>query len=141
MFQGSYPYHIDDKGRLKMPAEFVSGLGSPFTVTRGQEGALWILPQEEWLSLVKKLGSDRLVDRRGLVLQRHFMGAAVTGPLDGQGRLTLSSVLRAYAGIEHEVILVGIGSKIELWAAERWAAYEQQISDELIEEYASGAGL
>lgn len=141
MFQGSHPYHIDDKGRLKVPAEFVGALGTPFTVTRGQNGALWILPQEEWLALVKKLKSERLVDQRSLILQRHFLGAAVTAPLDGQGRLTLSTVLREYAGIQHEVKFVGIDSKIELWAAERWAEYEANISDEMIEEYANGLNL
>jgi MraZ protein len=141
LFQGSHPYHIDDKGRLKVPADFVHGLGSPFTITRGLDGCLWLLPQEEWLKLVNKLDSERLVDQRALMLQRYFVGAAVTAPLDNQGRLTLSPVLRAHAGIEHEVIFVGVGSKIELWSTQRWNEYQSRISNEMIEEYARAAGL
>lgn len=141
MFQGSFPYHIDDKGRLKMPAEFVHGLGSSFTITRGQRGCLWILPEAEWRALVKKLESEHLIDQRALTLQRYFIGSAVTASLDGQGRLSVPPVLRDYAGIQHEVMVVGIGPKIELWSSAKWQEYESQVSDELIEEYARSAGL
>lgn len=141
MFQGSFPYHIDDKGRLKMPAEFVHGLGSSFTITRGQRGSLWILPEAEWRALSKKLESEHLIDQRALTLQRYFIGSAVTISLDGQGRLSVPTVLRDYAGIQHEVMVVGIGPKIELWSVAKWQEYESQISDELIEEYARSVGL
>jgi MraZ protein len=141
VFQGSFPYHIDDKGRLKMPADFVHGLGSAFTITRGQRGNLWILPEAEWRVLSKKLESEHLIDQRALTLQRYFIGSAVTVSLDGQGRLSVPPVLRDYAGIQHEVMVVGIGPKIELWSAAKWQEYERQVSDELIEEYARSVGL
>jgi MraZ protein len=141
LFQGSFPYHIDDKGRLKMPAEFVHGLGSSFTITRGYRGCLWILPETEWQVLSKKLESERLIDQRASTLQRYFIGSAVTVSLDGQGRLAIPQVLRDRADIHHEVMVVGVGTKIEVWAKDKLAEEEALVSDELLEEYARGAGL
>ena len=143
MFQGAFPYRVDDKGRLKMPAEFVSQLGDTFTITRGlgKPGFLWILPDSEWGPMVERLRGQTLADQRTLPLQRWFIGSAVTTSLDGQGRLAIPPVLRDYAGIQHEVMVVGVGPRIELWARERWDQYEQLMSEELIEELARDAGL
>lgn len=141
MFQGSFPYHIDDKGRLKMPAEFVHGLGTSFTITRGYRGCLWVLPEAEWREMAGKLHSDHLIDQPTLTLQRYFVGAAVTLSLDAQGRVALPAVLREFAGIRHEAMLVGIGPRVEIWSRENWDRYEAQVSDELLEEYSRKAGL
>ncbi len=141
MFQGTYAYHTDDKGRLKMPAEFVHDLGAQFTITRGHNGCLWVLPELEWRGMVERLQSGSIVDQRALTLQRYFIGSAATVALDAQGRLSLPPVLRDVAGIQHEVMVVGIGPRVEIWARDRWAAYEAQLSDTLIEELARSAGL
>ena len=141
MFQGSHAYHIDEKGRLKLPADFVHALGSAFTITRGQHGCLWLMPDAEWRRIVERLQGPSIVDQRMLSLQRFFIGSAVTLSLDGQGRLTIPPVLRDFAGIDHEIMVVGIGTRIEIWSRARWDAYESQFSDELIEELARSAGI
>jgi len=141
VFQGAHAYHIDDKGRLKMPAEFVAELGPSFTITKGQHGCLWALPDAEWQTMASRLQGDSIVDHRALALQRYFVGSAVTLSLDGQGRVTLPPVLREFVGIQHEVMVVGIGPRVEIWARDRWQAYESQLSDALIEELARSAGL
>lgn len=142
MFQGAFPYRIDDRGRLKMPAEFVDALGSSFTVTRGNtKGCLWVLPDAEWEPMIERLRGDSLFDQRFLALQRWFIGFAAKTSLDPQGRLTIPPVLREFAGIEHEAMLVGIGNRIEIWSKEGWEAYENQLNGDLIEELARGAGI
>lgn len=141
MFQGGYAYHTDDKGRLKLPAEFVHRMGPSFTITRGHNGCLWMMPEAEWEAMAARLHGDSIVDQRSLALQRYFIGSAVTAALDGQGRLTIPPVLREFAGIQHEVMIVGIGSRVEIWARQRWDEYESRLSDELIEELARSAGL
>ena len=50
-FSGSFPYHVDDKGRTKLPASFVPSLGNPFIATRGLDGCIWLLPKGEWEAL------------------------------------------------------------------------------------------
>ncbi len=141
MFQGAFPYRIDDKGRLKMPAEFVAELGESFTIIRGMGKYLWILPEHEWSTMVTQLRGESMADQRAMPLQRWFIGSAVTTALDGQGRVALPTVLRDHAAIKHEVMLVGVGTRIELWSRERWDAYEAEVSEQLIEELARSAGL
>jgi MraZ protein len=141
LFQGAHAYHIDEKGRLKLPAEFASALGASFTMSRGHSGCLWLTPDDEWRSLVERLHGTSIVDQRSLALQRYFIGSAVALSVDGQGRLSIPPVLREFAGIQHEVMVVGIGARVEIWARERWDAYEAGLSDELIEELARSAGL
>lgn len=141
MFQGAHAYHIDEKGRLKMPADFAQELGPSFTITRGSKDCLWAMPPAAWASMVERLRSSSIMDQRMLALQRWFIGSAQTLSLDGQGRVTMPPVLREFAGIRHEVIMVGIGDKIEVWSRERWDAYETTLSDDTIEELARSAGL
>ena len=124
-----------------MPAEFVHGLGSSFTMTRGHNGCLWVLPQAEWESMAQRLTGDSIFDQRALALQRYFIGSAVTLSLDGQGRLTIPQVLREFAGIQHDLMVVGIGPRVEIWSRERWDEYQSRFSDEMIEELARSAGL
>jgi transcriptional regulator MraZ len=141
VFQGAHPYHIDDKGRLKMPADFIHGLGPSFTMTRGHSGCLWVLPEPEWSAMATRLSGDSIFDQRALALQRYFIGSAVPLSLDGQGRLTIPTVLREFAGIQHDVMVVGTGPRVEVWARDRWDEYQSKFSDDLIEELARSAGL
>ena len=142
MLQGAFPYHIDDKGRLKMPAEFVGPLGTSFTITRGiPKGCLWLLPQAEWEPMLDRLEGDSLLDQRLLTLQRWFIGAAAQVSLDGQGRLTIPQTHREMAGIQREVMLVGTRRRVELWSRERWDAYQNQLTDEMIEDFGRSAGI
>ncbi len=141
MFQGAHSYHVDEKGRLKLPADFAHGLGATFTVTRGKDGCLWLLPDAEWQRIVARLQGESLADQRVLALQRYFIGSAVAASLDGQGRMSLPPVLRETAGIQHEVMLVGTGPRVELWSRERWDAYQSRFSEELLEELARSVGL
>src|SRR5947209_10723631 len=110
-----------------MPAEFVAPLGASFTLTRGHSGCLWIMPEADWQRLVERLRGDSIVDQRALALQRYFIGSAVTLSLDGQGRLSVPPVLREFAGIRHEVMLVGTGAHVEVWARDRWDEYEARL--------------
>lgn len=141
MFQGTFPYRIDDKGRLKMPAEFVRPLGSTFTLTKGTNGCLWALTEAEWERMAERLRGTSLLDQKTQAMQRWFVGAAVEVALDTQGRLSVPPVLREYAAIQHEVVVVGVDTRVEIWSRERWDAYQQRLSDELMEELGRGLGI
>lgn len=141
MFSGAHFLHVDDKGRTKIPARFASRLGDEFVATRGMHGCIWIFPREEWEKLLTKLQSDSLVDTRTLTLQRFFLGTASDCSLDAQGRLLIPPVLREYAAIQSEILVIGACGKIEIWARERWEAYNASITDEKLEELGRSAGL
>jgi MraZ protein len=134
LFQGSHEYHLDDKGRLKLPSEFADALGKGFTLTRGRTHCIWIWSPAEWAVWAERLQALSLGDPGQLALQRFFLGSAHTASVDTQGRLMIPPVLREFAGLEHEAMVVGAGARVEIWSRARWDSYEDQITDELIEE-------
>ena len=141
MFTGAFIHRIDEKGRLMIPPRFRPLLGERFTVTRGMEGCLWIFPEDEWFKVVQKLEPKSLVDRSALALQRFFLGAAEEVTFDPQGRLAIPPVLRSYAGIEHEVMMMGACSRIEVWSKERWDQFDATLTGDRLERMGLDVGL
>jgi MraZ protein len=121
-FSGSYTYHLDEKGRAKLPAAFAAGLRPDFVATRGLDGCLWLLPQREWEAFLRQLADHELASRSARRLQRFFVGSAVPGSLDPQGRLAIPPLLRTAAGLNGEIILAGVGRRVEVWSPDRWHA-------------------
>lgn len=141
MFIGNHPYRIDEKGRLKLPADFARDLGPSFAVTRGLNGCLWLIPDAEWRAFVERLRGTSLFDDTNLPLRRFFIGSAEVTSLDNQARLTLPPLLREYAGITHEIVVMGADRVVEVWARDRWAEYQARLPDDTIQELARRAGL
>ena len=134
MLSGSHAHSIDAKGRLVLPARFRGRLGDTLYLTKGLHGCLWLFPEREWSSLVEKLIGDSLVNSEVLELQRFFLGSAVDCRPDDAGRIIIPELLRQYAGIQRDVVTVGVGNRLEIWALERWEAYSQALTDERIHE-------
>lgn len=141
MFSGAFIHRLDEKGRVMIPPRFRLLLGENFTITRGMEGCLWLFPAEQWLEVLHKLEPKSLVDRSALALQRFFLGVAADVALDGQGRLAIPPVLRTHAALEHEVMIMGAGSRIELWSRERWEQFDSTLTDERLEQMGLDVGL
>lgn len=141
MLQGTHLHRLDEKGRLKLPTELVGALGATFTVTRGVNGCLWLFPEDEWKRVSANLLGRELVAQEKLHLRRYFVGGAVSLTPDNQQRVTIPPVLRTFADLEHEVVLVGLGDRAELWSAEAWRKYEDAIEPDTLEEWARQAGV
>jgi len=141
LFSGSYIHAVDSKGRVTIPSRFASRLGEVFIITKGLHGCLWIFPREEWSLVAAKLEPPSLVNPDALALQRFFLGAASEVSLDAQGRLALPALLREYAGIKRDVVVVGTSTRIEIWSRERWDEFNQQLTDERIAELGREIGL
>lgn len=120
MFKGEYNHTIDAKGRLIMPSKFRERLSGEFVVTKGLDGCLFVYPDEEWSEFEKKLRSLPLTDPNARKFNRFFLAGATACEIDKQGRILLPAVLREFAGLEKEVVLAGIGSRVEIWNKEAW---------------------
>ncbi|MDP3621729.1 MAG: division/cell wall cluster transcriptional repressor MraZ [Polynucleobacter sp.] len=126
MFQGASALNLDAKGRMSVPAKhrdalLVQGEGR-VTLTKHPDGCLLLFPRPEWEAFrarVAQLPMDAHWWRR------IFLGNAAELELDSASRILVSPELRAAAGIEREVILLGMGSHLELWDAATYAAKEQ----------------
>lgn len=120
MFMGEYNHTIDTKGRLIIPSKFREALGEEFVVTKGLDGCLFIYPKQEWNVFEEKLKALPLTNKDARKFTRFFLAGAASCEVDKQGRILLPAVLREFAGLEKDVVLAGVGGRIEIWQKEKW---------------------
>lgn len=126
MFTGEYQHGIDEKGRLIVPAKFREVLGDQFIITKGLDNCLFVYPREEWNTLENKLKNLPFTNRDARAFARFFFSGAVECETDKQGRILINANLRDYAGIVKDVVIIGVGTRIEIWSQETWAEYSKQ---------------
>ena len=119
MLTGEYNHSIDSKGRLIIPAKFREILGHSFVITKGLDNCLFVYPDNEWKLFEEKLITLPLTNKNARTFTSFFLGSAVEGVLDKQGRVLISSALRDFAGLEKEVVLVGL-DRVEIWDKAKW---------------------
>ena len=143
MFMGEYNHTIDPKGRLIIPSKFREALGDTFVVTKGLDGCLFVYDNEEWAAFEEKLKSLPLTNKDARKFVRFFLAGAAEAEVDKQGRILVPNVLREIAGLDKEVVLIGVASRIEIWSRERFdgtASYDDM--DEIAEHMAQlGLGI
>ena len=120
MFMGEYNHTVDAKGRLIVPSKFREQLGNEFVVTKGLDGCLFVYPNEEWKSIEEKFRNIPLTTKDARKFSRFFFAGAASCEVDKQGRILLPQVLREFADLSKDVVLVGVLSRIEIWSKERW---------------------
>jgi MraZ protein len=135
VFLGTHTHNLDAKGRLAIPARFREELGGVSDLTRGADQCLVIYPPVAWRSLCAKIETLPLSDHDARMYRRFLFADALTLEPDGQGRVLLPAELRRFARIDRSIVVVGMDSVIEVWAAETWEAIHQRLdaqADEII---------
>ena len=120
MFMGEYSHTIDAKGRIIVPAKFRESLGDNIVVTKGLDNCLFVYTSEDWRKFEEKLRTLPLTNKDARKFTRFFLAGAAEMEIDKQGRILIPSVLREFAALEKDVVLVGVGSRIEIWDKARW---------------------
>lgn len=138
---GEYNHTVDAKGRLIVPSKFREQLGEEFVVTKGLDGCLFVYENSEWKSLEEKLHALPLTNANARKFSRFFLAGATTCEVDKQGRILLPGILREFAGIGKEAVLVGVGSRIEIWSKESWMSANVYDDMEEIAENMEGLGI
>ena len=128
MLMGEYMHSIDAKGRVILPADFRSELGESFIITKGLDNCLFIYTTSEWENLSDKLKQLPLAKAEARAFVRFFFSGARQLECDKQGRFLVPASLRAYAGLQKEVVLIGVSIRIELWGKEEWLKYNEEIT-------------
>lgn len=131
---GEYNHTIDAKSRLIIPSKFRESLGETFVVTKGLDGCLFVFDNAEWTAFeekLQKLPSLTNPDVRKFI--RFFMAGASEVEVDKQGRILIPASLKEFAVLEKDVVLIGAGSRVEIWSKER---YEGTVSYDDMEEIA-----
>jgi MraZ protein len=129
MFMGEFQHGVDAKGRLIVPAKLREGLGERFIATKGLENCLFVFPPSEWEAFGEKLKAMPLASGAARAFTRLFFSGATECELDPQGRILLPANLREYAAIDKDVVIVGVSSRVEIWARTKWEEYCQKAED------------
>ena len=141
MFMGEYSHTIDSKGRLIVPSKFRESLGDEFVVTKGLDGCLFVYSQEEWTNIEEKFKQVSLTTKDARKFSRFFFAGAATVEVDKQGRILLPSVLREFAGLEKDIVSVGVLSRIEIWSRDKWQDSSEYNDMDEIAEHMAELGL
>ncbi len=118
-FKGSYGYSVDAKGRVNIPAKLRKHISpdanDTFVITRGYEQCLFLYPLDEWTTLeqaIRQLSPSNAQDR---FFTRTLLQYAIESQLDSQSRISIPKELLQFAGIEDQVLILGVLERIELW--------------------------
>jgi MraZ protein len=128
LLTGTYPRTLDDKKRLALPKRVREQLGEPETlfVTPGPDQCLWLYTQPELERLADKLDQAPATDAEARVFRRLYFAQTEAVDVDKSGRTLVPERLVQFAGLQHDVVLIGVRDHLELWDAERWQAYLTQ---------------
>lgn len=126
---GTYAPKIDAKGRVALPAKFRSQLGQGCVLARGQERCIYLLPFGEFRRIAAQIQRTSLSNKAARNYLRVFLSGAVDQEPDKQGRVILPSILRDYAHIDKDIVIIGVGTRAEIWNKADWDAYLAEQED------------
>ncbi|HOZ54865.1 MAG TPA: division/cell wall cluster transcriptional repressor MraZ [Clostridia bacterium] len=126
MLIGEYEHSLDVKGRLILPIKIRENLGEKFIITKGLDGCLFGFSKSEWSNFEEKLKTLPLTNKNARDFVRFFLSGAIECEIDKQGRFLIASNLREYAGLEKDIVIIGIGTRIELWNKDKWKNYNNE---------------
>ncbi|SCZ77035.1 division/cell wall cluster transcriptional repressor MraZ [Acidaminobacter hydrogenoformans] len=123
MFIGEFTHALDTKGRVSIPSKFREALGDQFYITKGLDNCLFVFPKNEWQLFEEKLKALPMTNKNARAFVRLFFSGASECELDKQGRILIPQTLREHAGIEREAVIIGTGTRIEVWSQDGWNGY------------------
>jgi MraZ protein len=131
-FRGHFEHSLDAKNRLSIPARFRASFSSGTVLAKEPEPcvAVWT-PDTHEAIIERALAGLNPMDPQYRKLSRFFQGNSFEVDLDASGRVTLPPPLLSHAGIEKEVVVVGVGDHLEVWGRERWARQQEALDAEI----------
>ena len=118
LLMGVFQNSIDAKNRVIIPAKFRDDRGPRCVLTRGLDNCLVIYPMHSWEEQQKKLAELPRSDEKARAFLRYIYMNAVDCDIDKQGRTVIPQFLREFAGVNKELVTIGMLDRIEIWAKE-----------------------
>ncbi|MDR2114378.1 MAG: division/cell wall cluster transcriptional repressor MraZ [Bifidobacteriaceae bacterium] len=122
---------LDEKNRVILPSKARPALADGVYLTRGQEQCVYLFSRPQFDAHKEKNRQETAPGVPLRAFERVFFSSVVTQDLDKQGRITVPALLREYAGLERELVVIGMDDRMEIWDAGRWQAY----LDQYLEQY------
>ena len=141
MFLGTHHPRLDEKGRLVLPARWRDDLADGLVITKGQERCLYVFTRAEFTARAADLQAASLSAKRSRDYSRVLFASAADDVPDKQGRITIPTALREYAGLDRDCTVIGANTRAEIWDGNAWATYsaeQEQAFADLSEEVVPG---
>jgi MraZ protein len=130
MFTGRFYHNLDEKGRLTIPSQYRTAvLEKGAVITQGFDQNLMVLLADDFNQISNKVRKMSLTDPEARLLRRVIYSGADQVVVDKSGRVLISQDLREYAGMELEVVIVGVGDHFEIWSASNWANQKELVQN------------
>jgi MraZ protein len=126
MFLGEYQHSLDAKGRVILPAKYREQLSGGAYVTRGRGGCLSVYTEQEFSEVADRVREASKRGGRELDAARSFFAGTAEVSPDKQGRIAIPQHLREYAGLDRDVVVAGVFSRIEIWDGRRWQERDRE---------------
>ena len=129
MFTGRFEYLIDEKSRVSIPARFreiLSTAYDPRLILTNLDGCIVAYPYGEWLNIQETISQKAPMRKETRAFMRYYYSAATECSLDKLGRILVPQTLKNSAHVKKNVVIIGMGKKIEIWAKEKWEELVQQ---------------
>lgn len=127
-FMGTYQNNVDPKGRVSIPVKFREALGERFYITKGFDDCIDVHTATSWEKMTRLLQKLSATKRDMREYVRFVFGNATEVELDKQGRILLPAPLRDSVGISKEVVVLGVGTKIEIWDKAVWEKHQGDVA-------------
>ena len=128
VFQGPSALTLDRKGRIAMPVrhrDVLSAMGATkVTITKNPPGGLLVFPPAAWDDFSARVAA---LPMESAGWKRLFLGNAVEVEIDGSSRVLIAPELRDFADLSRDLMLLGMGSYLELWDKRRYDEHEAQV--------------
>lgn len=139
-FTSEYESKLDAKGRLVLPARIKAQLpdlsaadneGTELVLRKGFETCLILYPMVEFKKVFSKISGLSEFNEEYRTLQRNFFSGTATVELDNNGRFLIPKNMLTYAQLERDLVLVGMGNKVEIWNPTLYEKYLIKDASEL----------
>lgn len=122
-FQQCFKYQLDDKNRMRLPAQFRAELQQNYVVTIGAQKCLFVLTSGDFEELAATFADADIFDKDRAKVGRMLHAFCIKPEEDAQGRFLLPATLREMVGIKKNIVILGYKKRIEIWAEEVWNEY------------------
>ncbi len=141
MLMGEYNHSLDPKGRLIIPSKLREQLGDVFVVSKGLDGCLFAFPNREWQKFEAKLQALPITNKDARKFSRYFLAGAADVELDKQGRALIPQTLREAAHLSKDVVLCGVGNRVEIWDKDVWNDFSSYDDVDEVAEHMADLGI
>lgn len=129
LFLGEYDHALDERGRVTLPKKIRQELGKDEVVlSRGFDACIFGFDKESWEKEATKQLEAPVTDAGARAIRRYMFAGAQKIEVDKLGRILLPALLKDYAHINRDLMVIGAGDHFEIWDSHAWREYATKLN-------------